>query len=205
MSACPAPRRLEMHPEGLDAIRELINIGVGRAAASLNGMLDSHIDLTAPVISMASLRDLQRLENDGVSCVALAFRGDLDGVAALLFPPVDALKLITMILGEEPEGEDLDALRSGTLTEIGNIVINAIVGTISNLLRMRQNFELPVYLEGRVEEVFRNVLLRVDPAILIVKTFFNVRESSIEGSIIFVFELHSFDELLSMAADMYRR
>ena len=41
----------------------------------------------------------------------------------------------------------------GTLTTIGNIVINNVMGSISNVLRQYMNYALPVYLEDTVENI----------------------------------------------------
>lgn len=43
----------------------------------------------------------------------------------------------------------------GTLTTIGNIVINSVIGSISNVLRQYMNCALPVYLE----DTGKNILL----------------------------------------------
>jgi len=36
--------------EQLDALREVVNIGIGKAASIFNGMLDSHVELEVPSI-----------------------------------------------------------------------------------------------------------------------------------------------------------
>lgn len=41
----------------------------------------------------------------------------------------------------------------GTLTTIGNIVINSVVGSLSNVLRQYMNYALPVYLEDTVKNI----------------------------------------------------
>ena len=51
-------------PEHLDALQELLNIGVGRAAGSLNQMLGKPIRLYIPLIQWEMIEDLsQEVQN----------------------------------------------------------------------------------------------------------------------------------------------
>ena len=92
------------------------------------------IELDVPVVKVLEPRELpQELENlarDPLAAVQLNFRGPFSGSAALAFPPDSAAKLVAILVGEEPEGADLDAIRVGTLTEVGNIVINGVMGKL---------------------------------------------------------------------------
>lgn len=40
--------------------------------------------------------------------------------------------------------------------EIGNIVINSVMGSIGNVLRQHMNYALPVYLEDTVENFWKS-------------------------------------------------
>ncbi len=42
----------------IDALKELVNIGIGRAAGVLNQMVSAHIKLQVPRIQIITLRDL---------------------------------------------------------------------------------------------------------------------------------------------------
>lgn len=198
----------EMTPEGLDALKEIINIGIGLAAGSLNEMLQTPILLEAPEISMA-LRSTLKYQlfggkADSLSCVYETFSGGIDGRAILLFSPQDAGKLISVLTGEDQEDEDLDALKAGTLTEVGNIVINCVLGTFGNLLDKQFTFELPVYLEGDIDDVLPLDLVDFEPAIVLLKTRFKAKTLDIAGNILLVFELKPFDALLQLATHVFQ-
>jgi len=115
----------------VDAIRELINIGVGRAAGLLNEMTGTHIHLMVPEVRILRYADLVRenrvLEHDRLSAVTLKFEGSFSGISMLVFPPESAAILITALTGERIAAPDLDALRIETLNEVGNIVNNAVI------------------------------------------------------------------------------
>lgn len=66
----------------------------------------------------------------------------------------------------------------GTLTTIGNIVINNVMGSISNVLRQYMNYALPVYLEDTVENILltNNVSnLTINLTILLAQARFDLK------------------------------
>lgn len=186
-------------PLQLDTFKELVNIGVGRAAASLNDMLDSPIILEVPEVRMIGYEDLKNVAgaaSENFSCVQLGFKGSFSGLAALVFPPSSAAKLVAALTDDEPDNPGLDGVMAGTLNEVGNIVINSVIGTIGNILEKPFDFSLPNYLHGTLSD-----LLHIGSAldlhtILLVKTHFIVQKKQIEGNIFLVFEAPSFDALL---------
>lgn len=190
----------------LDALKEIVNTGVGRAAASLNIMLESHIELEVPSISIFRPEDLDE-EYDNVhsaelACVQLGFRGHFNGSALLVFPPKSAVKLVAALTGEDPGAPTLNAIMAGTLNEVGNIVINGVIGTIGNYLAKPFDFSLPNYMEGKLTELLRSPDKETNVTILLVRTRFRVENRQVEGSIFLLFELGSFDALLAAIDEM---
>ncbi len=186
----------------LDSLSELINIGVGRSADVLNTMLNAHIELQVPYVKILKSEnfknELEVLGSDPLSAVHLAFKGKFSGTAQLIFPSATAAKLITAVTGEDAGNESLDEIRSGTLCEIGNIVMNGLIGTISNILKMHLKFSVPTYMEGKIENITSAVgNFASDTEILLARTHFAVRELKIEGEIVVFFETGALDALLT--------
>lgn len=187
-------------PLQLDALKELVNIGVGRAAASLNDMLDSPIVLEVPEVRMIGYEDFRGVagtDSESFSSVQLGFRGSFSGIAALVFPPASAVKLVTALTAEEPDNPGIDGVMAGTLNEVGNIVINCVIGTIGNILEKPFDFSLPNYLHGVLGEILHVGTSSPLHSILLVKTRFIVQDKFIEGNIFIIFEAASFDSLLA--------
>jgi chemotaxis protein CheC len=88
-------------------------------------------------------------------------------------------------------------IRSGTLTEVGNILINAVVGTLSNALARPLHYSLPVYAEEPIVGLLTAQRHEERPLILLAKTTFVTRQMQIEGSLLLLFEIKSFDSLLA--------
>jgi chemotaxis protein CheC len=188
--------------EQLDALQEFINIGVGRSASLLTEMVDSRILLQVPVVRVYQAQELRtelvkQFDRHRFSAVRLDFSGSISGSAELVFPTESAAALVSVLTGEDVNSPDLDAVKIGTLSEIGNITINGVMGSISNLLRHQMNYKLPCYLENTIEDLLLSDYPATDETVfLLAKARFTIEEMEITGDIILIFEMRSFDALL---------
>jgi len=198
---------MKLTVEQIDALKELINIGVGKAASVLSEMVRCHIRLQVPFIKIllpAELKsEMEELGRYRVAAVRLGFKGPFSGSAALVFPPDSASKLVAVLTGEESGTHDLDSVRVGTLSEVGNIVINGVMGSISNVLKQSINYSLPNYIEDNIDNLL--TLGKHDPnaTVLLARTRFTIEQLYIEGDIILIFEVGSFDSLLAAISKDY--
>ncbi|MGB8687695.1 MAG: chemotaxis protein CheC [Microcoleus sp.] len=186
----------------LDALQELVNIGIGQAAGILNDMIDSPIRLQIPYLQILSPTDVQQeleihLNGEQIASVQLKFTGSFGGIAQLVFPTNSAAMLVTMLTGEEIGSHDLDSVKIGTLSEVGNIVINGVMGAISNVLQQRLNYSIPSYTEGTIATLLTSGGLSTDTVVLLAQTRFIIERLHIEGDIILIFNVNSFDTLLT--------
>jgi chemotaxis protein CheC len=187
--------------EQINVLKELINIGVGRAAGMLNDMLQSRVQLQVPYVKIFSPHTLKeemgQLGDNKLSTVRLSFQGPFSGIASLVFPPDSAAKLVDVLTGEEPGSADLDAIRIGTLTEVGNIILNGVMGSIGNVLQQHINYSVPTYLEDNIERLLLPNQAETNRMILLAHTRFTIEQLQIEGDIILLFEVGAFDALLA--------
>ncbi|MEG4229705.1 chemotaxis protein CheC [Microcoleus sp. N9_B2] len=193
---------MKLSTRQLDALQELVNIGIGQAAGVLNDMIDSPIRLQIPYLQILTPMDLeeeleQHLNGEQIAAVQLKFTGSFGGVAQLVFPTNSAALLVTMLTGEEVGTHDLDSVKIGTLSEVGNIVINGVMGAISNVLQQRLNYSIPTYSEGTIASLLISGGLATDTVVLLAQTSFMIERLHIEGDIILIFNVNSFDTLLT--------
>jgi len=158
--------------EKKDALVELINIGVGRAAGMLNQMTS-------------------------LAAVKMNFSGTFSGTAALLFPTASAVQLVSYLTDEEPGTPDLDALRAVALTEVGNIVVNGVMGSITNMLNEQVKYGLPVYQEGRIAALVSSDTKDVDEWMLLIQTRFSIEDLHVEGDIVLILEVGSLEAIFA--------
>ena len=191
---------IELSADDVDAIRELINIGVGRAAGMLNDITGCPIRLKVLSIQIVDLaRFTDGTQSDGdtpLSTVSLSFRGPMSGLSALVFPPESAAQLIIPMTRESEESREMDAMRIETLKEVGNIIINAVLGSIANVLKQHLNYSLPEYQELSICFLARSLHTKVDDRVIIANAHFQIEETLIEGNILLVLEVGSMDTLI---------
>jgi chemotaxis protein CheC len=177
----------------LDSLKELLNIGIGRGADVLNTMLQSQIHLRVPYLRIFTFDELQReietLNSSRLAAVSLGFKGHLAGIVELIFPTESASKLVEIITGEQGESRDLDSLRVGALCEIGNVVLNGVMGSIGNLLQEPLHFSIPTYMEQETENLLAPFFNDPELMILLARTRFSIEETNIDGDIALFLDL----------------
>ncbi len=190
-----------------DAFKEILNIGVGKAASSLSEMLDCPIKLEVPVVSVyaadAIIHGVKELSAERLASVRLDFKGQVNGSAALIFPPVSAVKLVGSLTGEIAGSPDMDSMMAGTLNEVGNVVLNCVMGTVGNLLYTHLDYSLPAYFEGSLFELMGSKAPNEHGILIVVQTVFTVEELKAEGSVFLVFDVESFETMMTGLAQHY--
>jgi len=192
---------MEPTADDVDAIKELINIGVGRAAGMLHDITGCAISLKVPsikIVEFAHLSEGNGREKDPVlSTVSLNFRGPMSGLTALIFPQESAAQLVMLMTKETEESGEMDAIRIETLKEVGNIIINAVMGSIANVLSQHLSYSLPTYQELGISALAGSIHARVDDRLVIANAHFRIEDTPIDGNILLILELGSMDALLA--------
>lgn len=198
---------IELTPWQKDALTEIINIGVGRGAATLNSMCNSYVRLSVPSMDMIGVNELadrlKKFESDTLATVVMPFSGPITGLASILFPPDSASNLVTALTGEDPVFSGLDSMRSSTLSEVGNIIINGVVGAVANMLQMDISYSAPHYLEDSLRAF--TSLFSMGEVVIMARARFTVEEFNVEGDILLLFEVGSFAALIKGVEDTMPR
>ena len=192
-------------PRQMDALKELINIGVGRAAASLNQLVKMRVVLEVPFIKILSplqfKEEMADLGDWNMASVKMGFYGPFSGTAALVISPASASKLVGVLAGAE-DNAGREAADRETLREVGNIVVNGVLGSLGNILRHQMSYSLPAYSETTVKNLFFSEKIGNETVFLLVRTRFAVQEIEVEGNIILLFTVGAFDALLDAIDEM---
>ncbi len=189
----------------LDALREVVNVGVGRAAATLSEMVETRVALHAPnvvVIGRANHEVLQSIgERDHLAAVQQDFDGVVEGSAMILFPTPSANRLVCLLLGEEVDEEALDCERAATLTEVGNIMINSVMGSIANMTDVDFSFHLPRFKETSLAEI-EDSCVSEHSRLILIEVEFNIEEGRIIGNLMLLFKAQGANELFATMGRM---
>ena len=190
-----------MNARSLASLQEMVNIGVGKGAQVLNTLLIHHVVLDVPTLIETTAEDLMPAlgidQKQLLSCVQMAYRGSLQGEVQLLFSSDAASQMVSLIIAQDVAPEELDFIRQATLTEVGNIVINAVIGTVSNLLGFRLEYTLPTFRGGNLAQIEAQRTLESEELILLARTTFTIEALSLKGNMILFFSWPTYKNLES--------
>jgi len=190
----------------LDALTELINIGVSRAAASLATMCHEPVALTVPAISTVTPEQAAEMIGGArvgkVIAVEQAYQGDVSGRALLIFPEENSLELARAVSGDAAPAVDDVEMASEAVLETGNIVLQTCLSTIANLLQRNLQIDTPKLVEGRARELFPRVS---QEAVLFVYINFSLRGRRIRGYIALLMDLAALTALKRLVGEFVDR
>jgi chemotaxis protein CheC len=177
-----------------DALAEIANIGVSRAAGSLRQMIGEQVHLSVPAVNIVSRLAASKLvEKSGTSkliAVRQAFDGPFSGRALLIFPAAHSLELVRSIVGDDHPMEDVIDLEHEALAETGNIILNACLATIANVLQQTMTVSLPIVVRGDGEELFDiHDGTNGDSLVLFLYIDFTIKKRDIHGFIALLMDL----------------
>ena len=194
-----------------DALTELVNIGVSRAAASLRKMVGGEVLLSVPAIEVIPHGTAAALigerEGDDLVAVRQDFTGAFRGRALLIFPQANGLDLARAVLGEEVAPEDAAEMEREALAETGNVILNGCLATMANMLHRSLTMSLPQVLRGDGSSLLSSTGegAPAEGLVLFLYINFSVRDRSIRGYIAMVMDMPSLGALKLLVGDFIER
>ncbi len=188
---------MSLTPEQIDVIQEMINIGVGQAANLLNSISGKHVKLSVPEVKVLNLEMLAQTLIDlgfekNLSCVTLMFSGLIKGSSKIIFSTEQASKLVFAFTSVETNELDFDEIQAETLSEVGNIVLNSLVGSFANILNTTLNYSIPVYVNGNIDQILSSdINISEKGLILYARTHFQIENLQVGGDFILFIDLET--------------
>ena len=185
-----------------DALIELLNIGFGRAAASLSKLTGHRVLLDVPQITLQPIEDvgdtLGRVVQGPVASVHQIFSGPVAGDALLILDESGAAMLKELLTNEPALPLSIDASAREVLTEVGNILLNACLGTFGNLLKVQVTFSVPHLSIEDVAPTLESLIVHQEGLkyALIVHAGFRLRDTEVTGYLVIVLSVASLDRLI---------
>lgn len=172
-------------PLEYDALTEVFNLGVGRAASALSQIVSEEIKMSFPRIVFQSRTDAARALGSAqarrVCAVTQHYRGAIDTEAILMFPEERSLDIVRLMLSNEMVGEGLSELEQEAISEIGNIVLNNCMSALATLTGRELEGSLPAYRAGTGDDILRGNAEQWDGLVLTLQIAFNVEAHDIDG------------------------
>jgi chemotaxis protein CheC len=187
-----------------DALREVSNIAMARAATSLRQMVEHEVLLSVPTVDIVSQEAAAQIVGnpDNASLVAVRqdFSGVFSGKALLIFPEANSLELVRAIVGRHLPLEDIVDLEDEALAETGNIILNSWVGTVSNLLGRSLKMSLPMVIRGDSRYMFKSVTDQ-ENLVLFLRIRFEVSKKEIVGYVALMMDVPAIKQLRLLIDD----
>jgi PAS domain S-box-containing protein len=206
MNDAPALNEMER-----DAVTELANIGVSRAAASLRKMVGQQVLLSVPSVDILTRKAAATLvserEDGSLVAVQQVFTGRFSGRALLIFPQSNSLELIRAVIGDkELSTFDAEEMEEEALAETGNVILNGCLGTIANMLRESLHLSLPQVTRGNSSDLFEsNEAESENGLVLFLYINFSVRDRDIRGYIAMLMDLPALASMRLLIAEFVKR
>jgi chemotaxis protein CheC len=193
-----------------DALTEIVNIGVSRAASSLRKMVGDQVHLSVPSIEVVSQARAARLieerETSELVAVRQDFTGPFSGRALLIFPEENSLDLVRAVTGGELSAEELVEMEHEALAETGNVILNACLATMANMLKRSLEMTIPEVLRGSGATLFQaNEDVTGEGLVLFLYIDFAVRRHNIRGYIAMLMDIPSLATLKKLLEEFIER
>jgi chemotaxis protein CheC len=186
-----------------DALTELINIGYGRAAGALSELTGYRITLEVPRLGMHPIDEiapqLTRMVTGEVASVTQVFSGPLSGNALLLLDEKAAVMLSELLTDDVSPSGAFDSGAREIITEVGNILLNALLGVFGNLLQVQVSFAVPRLRVDSIDSVLQSITVQDEELqyALMIHTRFRLRANNVTGYLIIILGITSLDRMLA--------
>ncbi len=191
-----------------DALTEVVNIGVSRAAASLRKMVGEQVVLSVPAIEVMDQKRAAALvgerESEDLIAVRQDFSGAFAGRALLIFPQASSLELVRAVTGGQMSPEETAEMEGEALSETGNVILNGCLATMANMLQRSLTMSLPAVVRGESEGLMGGAVAGApasEAPVLFLYINFTIRERNIRGYIVMLMDLPSLAALKLLIAD----
>jgi len=151
--------RNDLTPDQYEALREIVNIGMGLAGDSLARILNTFVELSIPRISLVKADDLPSAivnligERVEVSAIRQAFFNHWRGEAIAIYDQ-HGCKDLADLMGYTSEMDNSTEIE--LLLDVGNVLVGACLNGVSEQLGTEINFGAPSILAQhiQIEELF---------------------------------------------------
>jgi len=187
----------QLSPLEEDLLTEIFNLGVGSASNALSKMVDQEVKLSVPTVIFDSIENVAAsIGNDKFICgVTQEIKGPFNAKSMLLFPEEGSIEVVNRMLGDSLPIEMLIDMQQEALSEIGNIVLNACIGAIAQMLGSTFEVDLPSYKLETAEHILITDNRKSIDTVMFIHVEMTLSESAITGYMAFLLETGSMAKL----------
>ena len=188
-----------------DIIREILNIGLARAADSFAVIAQERVLLEVPALDLllsdeiiARVRDYQTRH----IVIQSDIRGDFNGTTLMFFSSqhVQRLSRVCLRMTVPEDSLTVNELQESLLLEISNIITGALVTQLANILKANIYGAPPTAPGGDIAGSLQNLMpeQQLQPLIFSVITQFSDKNNSVELPLMLFFDRVTFVKILDI-------
>ncbi|MCL5497887.1 chemotaxis protein CheC [Phytobacter palmae] len=180
-----------------DSLMEIFNIGVGHAAAAMSDIVNEEVRMSVPSVRITTRSEAAEELGAGLSLCGISqqYKGAYATEAILMFPETASFEIVRMMVGDLIPAHELGEMEREAMSEIGNIVLNACVGTLANMFQKELQGSLPVFRVGTSEQILNPSHDPSDPSVLMLRIDFSLERQEIEGYLAFILDMSALRDL----------
>jgi chemotaxis protein CheC len=186
-----------------NALEELGNIGAGNAATSLSVMLSSGLTVSPPQVEICDFNTLKE-KLGGAEAIVVGvlstITGEIDAMILFVLGLEDAENLVRSLMGGNTEIEWHSEIGMSAVNEIANILIGSYVSSLETLTGLKIRYSPPqicIDMAGSILSVPCIEFGMVSDNALLINSQFKDGEHEINGYIMLLSEMHSFNTMLN--------
>ncbi|WP_242919303.1 chemotaxis protein CheC [Pontibacter liquoris] len=188
-----------------DIIKEILNIGLARAADSFAVVARDKVLLKVPDIQLIEVKDLLQLVSryeDTHTIILSDIKGDFNGATLMLFSDDHIVRLSEVCLSmiDVQKGE-LSVMQESLLLEISNIITGALVTQLANILKADIYGSPPRLPKSHIADSLKDILVQhplFQPLVFTVITQFTHNFKSVELPLLLFFDTSTLLKILDI-------
>lgn len=188
-----------------DVIKEILNIGLARAADSFAAIAKDKVLLKVPDIQLIEVKELLQLVAKYESThfiIQSDIKGDFNGATLMLFSDdhIKRLSEVCLNMIDVQKGE-VTAMQESLLLEISNIITGALVTQLANILKSNIYGSPPKAPKSHIADSLKDILVQhplFQPLVFTVITKFTHNYKSVELPLLLFFDTGTFLKILDI-------
>ncbi|AMM52103.1 hypothetical protein TH61_14155 [Rufibacter sp. DG15C] len=188
-----------------DIIKEILNIGLARAADSFAAIAKDRVLLKVPDLQLMEANELieiVRAYEKSHTIIQSDIKGDLNGSTLMLFSELHIEQLSAVCLGMTVDPKDpLTEMQESLLLEISNIITGALVTQLANILKANIYGSPPVAPKNDIAESLKSIFTEhplFQPLVFTVITQFTNNTQMVELPLLLFFDTTTFIKILEI-------
>ncbi len=188
-----------------DIIKEILNIGLARAADSFAAIARDKVLMKVPDITLIEVKELLSLVakyEDSHVIIQSDIKGELNGATLMIFSDNHIVRLseICLSMVDVQKGE-LSVMQESLLLEISNIITGALVTQLANILKSNIYGSPPKAPKSHIADSLKSILVQhplFQPLVFTVITQFSHNSKSVELPLLLFFDTNTLLKILDI-------